>query len=151
MFFTASIVAGVVSERAKQDPLIRELKKTAPWCGWSRMVESRYHLSRYSLCVRKHRSAWGILQLLVTLGLATEFQWGYPWISYRRIVCLVTVVPKMIVQMDTFDQCVSCRIGQGRQGQNETRPPNFWESSGKFQSLISSEISSNTKQPRESQ
>ena len=22
-----------MSERAKQDPLIRELKKTAPWCG----------------------------------------------------------------------------------------------------------------------
>jgi len=31
VFFTASIVAGVVSERAKQDPLIRELKKTATW------------------------------------------------------------------------------------------------------------------------
>ena len=33
VFFTASVVANVVSERARGDPLIRELRKTAPSLG----------------------------------------------------------------------------------------------------------------------
>eukprot|EP00435_Cladocopium_sp_Y103_P002056 s141_g1.t1 len=56
MFFTASIVAGVVSERAKQDPLIRELKKTVLSC--ERLIEriSDFRIATEELRLQKNEA-----------------------------------------------------------------------------------------------
>lgn len=57
MFFTASIVAGVVSERAKQDPLIRELKKTVLSC--ERLIEriSDFRIATEELRLQKNEAS----------------------------------------------------------------------------------------------
>lgn len=56
VFFTASIVAGAVSERAKQDPLIRELKKTVLSC--ERLIEriSDFRIATEELRLQKNEA-----------------------------------------------------------------------------------------------
>jgi len=72
VFFTASIVAGVVSERAKQDPLIRELKRTVLSC--ERLIEriSDFRIATEELRLQKNEAKTKGVPVGLTLNVSQE-------------------------------------------------------------------------------
>ncbi|CAE7726419.1 unnamed protein product [Symbiodinium microadriaticum] len=72
VFFTASVVANVVSERARGDPLIRELRKTVLSC--ERLIEriSDFRIATEELRLQKNEAGTKGVPVGLNLNVSTE-------------------------------------------------------------------------------
>ncbi|CAJ1378975.1 unnamed protein product [Effrenium voratum] len=72
IFFVASVVSGVVSERAKQDPLIRELKRTVLSC--ERLIEriSDFRIATEELRLQKNEARKKGVPVGLNLNISAE-------------------------------------------------------------------------------